>query len=83
MLMMKQQSRLKRLCKILKDENNIIYYSKLLPRLRFKINTIWVTDEILFCMIMSDSEVNYIDVDELNMEELESIISDLENILAE
>ena len=79
----KNKLRLKRLCRVLKDHNNTIEYNKVLPRLKFKICKIWITNgSVLFLMPMVNNETNYIEVDDLNYEELEEIIIDLENILA-
>lgn len=80
---MNQQTRLKRLCNVLKNNKSIIEYKKDLPRLAFKIMRIWVLEKIHFCMMMSDGDVHYLNPEDLNIDEVMEIIEDLEKMLVE
>jgi hypothetical protein len=77
------KNRLERLCRALKDERSMIEYSKDIPRLSFKIMRIWILEKIHFCMLMTDGDINYIEIEELNIDEAIEIIEDLEKMLVE
>lgn len=80
------QARLNKLVKLLKNDEDFIVYKKTISRLRFDILRIWQVDikgnsEPHFCMLMANGEVQYLELCDLTIDELESIVEDLENML--
>jgi len=75
------EQRVAKLVKILKDDEGFIEYKKPIPRLRFKIMRIYQNDKVYFCMLMGDSELQYVDMADLTIDELAEVVDDLENML--
>lgn len=78
------KKRIERLYQVLKNEQGIVIYNKLVARLKFEIMEIYSAEgNILFLMKMDKKNTSYIEIDDLNQKELSEIVQDLENILAE
>ena len=75
------EQRVAKLVKILKDDEGFIEYKKPIPRLRFKIMRIYQNDKVYFCMAFNDNELQYVDISDLNLDELAEIVQDLEEKL--
>ena len=78
--------RLAKLVKILKNEEYFIKYRRTILRLKFEITRIWYVEmdgiwEPIFCMDMSNGDMEYIVMEDLTESEIESIVIDLEKIL--